>query len=73
MLLSNSISLRGEGAPLGLDSHARLSALWSRKRLPPLHDWFNDRRLLEPIGYIPPAEAEAHNWLQQNRQALLAA
>lgn len=22
-------------------------------------DWFNHRRLLEPIGYIPPAEAEA--------------
>jgi putative transposase len=21
-------------------------------------DWFNDRRLLEPIGNIPPAEAE---------------
>jgi putative transposase len=23
-------------------------------------DWFNNRRLLEPIGNIPPAEAEAH-------------
>ncbi len=22
-------------------------------------DWFNNRRLLEPIGHIPPAEAEA--------------
>jgi transposase InsO family protein len=22
-------------------------------------DWFNHRRLLEPIGYIPPAELEA--------------
>jgi transposase InsO family protein len=22
-------------------------------------DWFNDRRLLEPIGNVPPAEAEA--------------
>jgi len=21
-------------------------------------DWFNNRRLLEPIGYIPPAEFE---------------
>ena len=36
-------------------------------------DWFNHRRLLEPIGYIPPAEAEAHYWQQQNRQALQAA
>jgi transposase InsO family protein len=24
--------------------------------------WFNNQRLLEPIGYIPPAEAEAHYW-----------
>ena len=23
-------------------------------------DWYNNRRLLEPIGYIPPAEAEAN-------------
>ena len=23
-------------------------------------DWFNNRRLLEPIGTIPPAEAEAN-------------
>ncbi len=23
-------------------------------------DWINGRRLLEPIGHIPPAEAEAH-------------
>ena len=23
-------------------------------------DWFNHRRLLEPIGYVPPAEYEAH-------------
>ena len=24
--------------------------------------WFNHHRLLEPIGYIPPAEAEANYW-----------
>ncbi len=24
--------------------------------------WFNHQRLLEPIGYIPPAEAEANYW-----------
>ncbi len=36
-------------------------------------DWFNHRRLLEPIGYIPPAEAEAHYWQQHTRQALQAA
>ena len=27
--------------------------------------WFNHHRLLEPIGDIPPAEAEAHYWHQQ--------
>jgi transposase InsO family protein len=26
--------------------------------------WFNNHRLLEPIGYIPPAEAEANYWRQ---------
>ena len=26
--------------------------------------WFNNKRLLEPIGYIPPAEAEANYWQQ---------
>ena len=30
--------------------------------------WFNHHRLLEPIGYIPPAEAEENHWRQQ-RQA----
>ncbi len=24
-------------------------------------DWFNTRRLLEPIGYVPPAEYEARS------------
>jgi hypothetical protein len=27
--------------------------------------WFSNKRLLEPIGYIPPAEAEANYWKQQ--------
>jgi putative transposase len=27
-------------------------------------DWFNKRRLLEPIGNVPPAEAEAAYWAQ---------
>ena len=31
--------------------------------------WFNHHRLLEPIGYIPPAEAEAHYWRQQAQAA----
>jgi transposase InsO family protein len=27
-------------------------------------DWFNTRRLLEPIGYVPPAEYEAQYYEQ---------
>ena len=30
--------------------------------------WFNHHRLLEPIGYIPPAEAEANYWRQLAEQ-----
>ena len=29
--------------------------------------WFNHHRLLEPIGYIPPAEAEENYWLQRSQ------
>lgn len=25
-------------------------------------DWFNNRRLLQPIGHIPPAETEANHY-----------
>jgi NADPH:quinone reductase-like Zn-dependent oxidoreductase len=34
--------------------------------------WFNHRRLLEPLGYIPPAEAEANYYKQLSRQAIPA-
>jgi transposase InsO family protein len=34
--------------------------------------WFNHHRLLEPIGYIPPAEAEANYYRQRARQAMPA-
>lgn len=34
--------------------------------------WYNHQRLLEPIGYIPPAEAEA-NYLQQSQRHAIAA
>ena len=33
-------------------------------------DWFNHRRLLEPIGDIPPAEKEANYHQEQNRVQL---
>lgn len=35
-------------------------------------DWFNNRRLLEPIGNIPPAEAEAHYYAQTTSHAMVA-
>jgi transposase InsO family protein len=35
-------------------------------------DWFNNRRLLEPIGNIPPAEAEAAYYADVERQAIAA-
>ena len=35
-------------------------------------DWFNNRRLLEPIGNIAPAEAEARYYAQTKGQALAA-
>ena len=35
-------------------------------------DWFNNRRLLEPIGNIPPAEFEELYWQSQEAPALVA-
>ena len=35
-------------------------------------DWFNNRRLLEPIGNIPPAEAEARYYAQAETHAIAA-
>jgi transposase InsO family protein len=36
-------------------------------------DWFNNRRLLEPIGNVPPAEAEATYYAAMEEPAALAA
>jgi len=35
-------------------------------------DWFNNRRLLEPIGNIPPAEAEEHYYATLDQPAIAA-
>jgi putative transposase len=35
-------------------------------------DWFNNRRLLEPIGYLPPAEFEAAYYREQPSLAMVA-
>jgi len=34
--------------------------------------WFNNHRLLAPIGYIPPAEAEANYYRQLANQTAIA-
>jgi putative transposase len=33
-------------------------------------DWFNHRRLLEPIGHVPPAEFEATYWRKQSPDSI---
>jgi len=35
-------------------------------------DWFNNRRLLEPLGYVSPAEFEAEYYRRQKGQAMVA-
>ena len=35
-------------------------------------DWYNNRRLLEPIGNMPPAEAEARYYAQLEPAAMAA-
>ena len=35
-------------------------------------DWFNNRRLLEPIGNIPPAEAEERYCAMMEQPAIAA-
>lgn len=35
-------------------------------------DWFNNRRLLEPIGHVPPAEMEADYYAQFDESAMAA-
>ena len=35
-------------------------------------DWYNNRRLLEPIGNIPPAEAEAAYFASLEETAIAA-
>jgi putative transposase len=35
--------------------------------------WFNHQRLMGPLGYIPPAEAEANYYRKHNRHAAVAA
>jgi transposase InsO family protein len=42
---------------MGIDQVEYATLAWA--------DWFNHRRLLEPIGYVPPAEHEAACWRRE--------
>jgi transposase InsO family protein len=35
-------------------------------------DWFNNRRIMEPIGNMPPAEAEAEYYAMLENQPMAA-
>ena len=35
-------------------------------------DWFNNRRLMEPIGYITPAEAEERYYAMLDQKPMAA-
>jgi putative transposase len=35
-------------------------------------DWFNRRRLLDPLGYVPPAEYETAYYRSQENPAMVA-
>ena len=60
----------------------KAEAIWRRAPWPSIEaveiatlewvDWFNNRRLLEPIGYRPPAEAEANYYAAQAETAMAA-
>ena len=56
--------IRQQGPWRGIDAVEYATLRWV--------DWFNKRRLLEPIGWIPPAEYE-DVYYQQQRQAAEAA
>ena len=36
-------------------------------------DWFNNRRLLEPLGYVPPAEFELAHYRKEAEAAMVEA
>lgn len=56
--------IRHEGPWKGLDEVEFATLEWV--------DWFNNKRLLEPIGNIPPAEAEARYYAQIEEPAMAA-
>jgi hypothetical protein len=56
--------IRVRGPWRGIDAGEYATLVWV--------DWFNNRRLLEPIGYVPPAEHEAEYYRVHQSQAMAA-
>jgi hypothetical protein len=52
--------------------HAHVAKRRDPARLSARADWFNNRRLLEPIGNIPPAEAEQRYYAMLEQSAMAA-
>lgn len=74
---SGSISIRAARANAAAISLIRRSGPWrsfESVEYATLEwvDWFNNRRLLEPIGNIPPAEAEANYYAAPETEAMAA-
>ena len=69
------IGRRGRPATIVSDNGTALTSRvvleWTNRTGIEWVDWFNNRRLLEPIGNVPPAEAEARYYaiLEQSDMA----
>jgi len=61
-------------SPTSCHGTGKQSPEWAYAGCLPLEwgDWFNSRRLLEPIGNIPPAEAEQRDHDTMSAQKLAA-
>ena len=57
------------GAPVGVAARLSLAVEYATLEWV---DWFNNHRLLESIGNIPPAEAETRYYASQQKVALAA-
>jgi transposase InsO family protein len=64
--------IRADQPPLARPSVTRVQARRVEFATLEWADWFNNRHLIEPIGNIPPAEAEARYYAIQQEIALAA-
>jgi hypothetical protein len=71
---SPSLKFRTAGLPrygfkAGISDRAFPFGAWPSRATLDWVDWFNTRRLLEPIGYVPPADYEARYAEQLRRHS----